>query len=122
MPTAMDDTVCVVKICQSLEHSKSDFANDVDRDGARPFVDTVKTALVHVFHAYAYMWICDKRAVKGDDILRVAIMHDLQFAQNLFPDSRFRVDQHDLGGQIDKSHIKRSRGNGSINTFLAMIV
>ena len=86
----------VIEIGQTLEHGKSDLANDFDRYGTQFFVDPVQTTLIHIFHAYAYMRVCHERAVKRYDVWRVTVMHDLELAQDLLPHRRLRVNQHNL--------------------------
>jgi hypothetical protein len=75
--TAMDDAMDIIEICQAFEHSQGDLADDVDIDGANLFVDTVEGALVHGLHADADVGVGDESAVEGDDILAVAVVHDV---------------------------------------------
>ena len=92
----MNDTVNIIEICEAFKDSKCDLGYNLDIDRAYPLVDTVERTLVHKLHANADVGIGQKRAVKRDDVLRVAIMHDLQFAEDLLAHRRFRVDEDDL--------------------------
>lgn len=52
--------------------------------------------MVHVFHAYADIRIGEVRAVTFDDVTRVAFVHDLELADDLFSDGWFGVYKDDL--------------------------
>ena len=94
--TAMDDAVHIVEIGEAFENGNSNLANYLDIDRPMLLVDAVKRPLVHVLHAYVDMWVGDERAVEGDDMFRVAVVHDLEFPQDLFANCRLRINEHDL--------------------------
>ena len=75
--TAMDDAMDIIEICQSFKHSQGDLADDVDINGSNLFVDTIERALVHGLHADADVGVGEVGTVEGDDILRVAVVHDV---------------------------------------------
>ena len=94
--TTVDDTVDVVQIREALEHGESDLGDHLDVDGADLFVYAVERALVHELHADADVGVGEERAVEGDDVLGVAVVHDLQLAQDLLPHGRLSVNEHNL--------------------------
>lgn len=52
---------------------------------------------IHMLHTHDYgPRIVEKRAVKVDDILRFAFMHDLQFSHNSFADLFLCLDMYYL--------------------------
>ena len=92
----MYDAMGVIEIREPLEHSQAHLSNNNNRDRTVLSINVIQTPLVHKFHAYAYMGLRDERAVEGYDVWGVAIVHDLEFSQNLFPNRGFRVDQDNL--------------------------
>ena len=93
--TSVNDPMDIVQVHQPLQHGQRDIPHDVDVDGSNLLVNPVQRALVHKFHVNAGVGIRDERAVKRNDVRRIAIVHDLKFPQDLFPHRRFCVDQHD---------------------------
>lgn len=87
----MDDSVHIIEVGQTLEHSICNLANDLDINRPVLLVNAVQGPLVHVLHADADMRVCNERPVEGHDVWRVAVMHDLQFTEDLLPNCRFRV-------------------------------
>jgi hypothetical protein len=75
----------VVQVRQPLQHSQCDLTHNVDVDGSNLLVNPVQRTLIHKLHADADIGVRDECAVKRDDVWRIAVMHDLQFSQNLFP-------------------------------------
>jgi hypothetical protein len=51
---------------------------------------------VHILHDNADVYVDGEAAVISDDIGRRAVIHDLQLAEDLLPDGRFRVDENEL--------------------------
>jgi hypothetical protein len=94
--TAMDDPVDIIQVAQPLEHGHGDLADDLDVDGANALVYRVERALVHELHANADVRLGKVCAVRGDDVRRVAVVHDLQLEEDLLPFRWLRVDQHNL--------------------------
>ena len=76
----MNDTMNVVEVSESFEHGMRDFGDDLDIDGADAFINPIKGTLVHELHADANVGIRQERAVERDDVSRVTVVHDLQFA------------------------------------------
>lgn len=94
--TTVDDTVHIIEIGEPFKNGNSDLANHLDIDRSMLLVDTVERPLVHILHAYVDVRVGDKRAVEGDNMFRVAIVHDLEFSQDLFTNCRLRINEHDL--------------------------
>ena len=97
--TSVDDPVDIVQIRQSFQDSVRYLTHNIDINGSDLLVDTVKGALVHELHTYADVGVGDERAIEGDDVARMAVMHDLQLTEDLFPHGRLRVNQHNLDGR-----------------------
>lgn len=57
------------------------------REGGR---DEVLPA-VHIFHTHDDVAFIKEGPVEGDDIRRMALVHDVQLSHNLFPHRRFQV-------------------------------
>lgn len=140
--TSVNDTMSIVKICETLKDSNRDLADNIDIDGAVLAVDIVERSedkgtdrsgergesqshtrrrargrfqhrcdgdenkrvappdspSVHVLHADADVWVGEEGAVEGNDVIRLAVMHDLELAQDLLPHRRFSVNQDKLQG------------------------
>jgi hypothetical protein len=94
--TSVDDAMDVIEINQALQHCVSDPGDDIDWDGPLPLVYSIQGSLVHELHADADVGIGYECSIERNDVLRMAIMHELKFAENLFPHSRFSIDKHDL--------------------------
>ena len=102
--TAVNDVVHLVEVRETFQDCQCDLADDFNVDGTDAFVDAVKRALVHEFYAHADVRIGQVCAVEGDDVLRVAIVHDLQLAQDLLAHGRLRVDEHNLDVEMTCKH------------------
>jgi len=94
--TAMNDTVSVIEVSESFEHGTCDLSDDLNINGAYLLVNPIKGTLVHELHANADIWIRKKCAIERDNVWRVAIMHNVKFAENLFPYGRLCINEHDL--------------------------
>ena len=92
----MNDTVNVIEVCEAFEDGQCDLGYDFDIDRAYPLVDTIERTLVHKLHTDADIGVGQERAVKRDDVVRVTVMHDLQFAQDLLAHGGLCVDEDDL--------------------------
>jgi hypothetical protein len=79
----MDDVVNIIEICQPLEYSKSHLPDDFNIDRSDLLVRAVERSLVHELGTNTDIGICYVGAIKRDNIFRVAVMHNLQFAQDL---------------------------------------
>lgn len=127
------DPVRVVEVGQALEDGEGDLGDDWGRDCAGFLVDLVErprrerlaansgrsfhAPLVHVFHHDADVRVGDVGAVEGDDVSGAAVVHDLEFAEDLFPHRRFRINEHQLSlGQLSSSH-----SIGVKHTFFATV-
>lgn len=75
--TAMNDTVCVVEVSESFEHGKCDLSDNLNINGAYLFINPIERTLVHELHANTDVRVRQKRAVEGNDIFRVTVVHDL---------------------------------------------
>ena len=68
---------------------------------------------IHIFHAQDDIaGFVLKGAIEGDDAGGVAIMADLQFAEDLFADVFFGVDANDLTGQSRDDHCASQEPEG----------
>lgn len=94
--TAMDDAMDIIQIRQAFQHGESDLTDNINVDSANLLVDTIQGALVHEFHAYADVGICEECPVERDDVFRMAVVHYLEFAKDLLADSGLSVDKDDL--------------------------
>ena len=83
----------VIQVGESLQHGQRYFAHNTDINGSDPLVDSVQRALVHEFHTNADIRVRDERAIEGDDVVGVAVVHDLELAQYLFPHGRLRINE-----------------------------
>ena len=90
----------VVEVSESLEHGMRDFGNDLDIDGTDSLINPIKGTLVHELHAVANIGIRQERAVERDDISGVTVVHNLQFAQDLFANRGLRVDEDNLAREV----------------------
>lgn len=106
--TAMDDAMYIVEVRQTLQHGQCNVPNDFDINGPDFLVDAVERPLVHVFHAYADIWVGQERAIKGDDIRGVTVVHDVQLAQDLFAHGWFGVNEDDLRQDVSNSHAREA--------------
>ena len=86
----------VIQVSESLQHCQRYFAHNIDINGPDLLVDSIQRALVHEFHTNADIGVGYECAVEGDDIVGVAVMHDLEFAEDLFPHGGLSVDQDNL--------------------------
>lgn len=86
----------IVEIRQPFKHSDRDLAHDLNVNRAMLLVDPVQRALVHVLHANVNVGVGNKRAVKGDDVFGMAVVHDLQLAENLFANGWLRINKDHL--------------------------
>jgi hypothetical protein len=117
----------IIEVCQSLENRECDFANDIDINRPDFLVYAIQRTLVRELHANADVWVCKERAVERNDILRVAVVHNLQFAENLLAYRGLSVDENDLRKKI-KISIAKVEVPGSaterrvVPTFLAIMV
>ena len=73
----MNDTVNVIEVSESLEHRICDLSDHLNINGAYLFVNPIKGSLVHELHTDADVRIRQKRAVEGNDVFRVTVVHDL---------------------------------------------
>lgn len=83
--TSVNDPMNIVQVRQPLQHSQGDFPHDINVDGSNLLVNPVQRSLIHKFHANANVGVRDERAVERNDVRRVAVVHDLQLPQDLFP-------------------------------------
>lgn len=88
----MNNSVCIIQICQSLQHAKTHFTDYFDWDWSVLFVYTIEAALVHEFHADTYVGLRHKCTIERNDVGGIAVMHYLKFAENLLADGWLRVD------------------------------
>lgn len=86
----------VVEICQALEHSQGNLPNDININGTNRLVNAIQRTPVHVFHANADVRVSQECAPERNDVFRVAVVHDLELAQNLLPYGRLRIDENNL--------------------------
>lgn len=62
---------------------------------------------IHVLHAHDHIVIVvEKRSVKGDDIIRVTPMHNLQFSNNPLSHLFLGLDVNDLFGRLVEAHLE----------------
>ena len=92
----MNDPVDIIQVCEALQHRQCNLRHNIYVNSPNLLVYPVERALVHALHANADVGIRDERAVEGDDVLRIAIVHDLQLAQDLLAHRRLRVDEDNL--------------------------
>ena len=92
----MNDAVNVIEVCEAFEDGNCDLGYDLDVDRAYPLVDTVERTLVHKLHTDADVGVGQERAVKRNDVLRVAVVHDLQLTQDLLAHGWLCVNEDDL--------------------------
>lgn len=99
----MNNAMDIIEICQTFQHRQCDLPDDVDVDRPNLLVDPIERAFVHILHTNTDVGIGEEGAVERDDVLGMAVVHDLKLAQNLFPYRRFCIDQNDLakGSQSD---------------------
>lgn len=97
----MNDAVRIIEIRQSFKNGMRYLGNDLDIYRAHFFVDPIKRALVHELHTYADIWVSEVGAVGRDDVIGMALVHNLEFSEDLFPDHRFGINEDDL---ITKRH------------------
>lgn len=104
----------VVEVSESFEHGVRDSGNNLNIDGTDAFINPIKGTLVHELHADANIRIRQERAVEGDDVFRVTVVHDLQFAQDLFANRRLRVDEDDLARRSSQSRVHQIGAGGIV--------
>jgi hypothetical protein len=80
----MNNPMRVIQITQALQHRVSDETDDTDIDCARLPANSIEGTFVHELHADADVRLRQKGPEAGNDILRLAIMQDLQFSKDLF--------------------------------------
>lgn len=62
-----------------------------------PPLETDNSPCIHIFHTHYYIpRIVEKGAIKCDNIWGAAILHNVQFANNVFPNSFFCFDMNNL--------------------------
>jgi len=83
--TAMDDAVNIIEICKTFQHGKCHLANHIDVNWSDLLVHAIKRSLVHELHTNANVRVRQIRPIERYDVLRIAVMHDLKFAENLLP-------------------------------------
>ena len=76
-PTSVNDAMHIVQVCEALQHGQRDFGHHFNINGPNPLVNPVQRALILELHANADVGIRDERAVKGDDVFGMAVVHDL---------------------------------------------
>ena len=96
MLTPMYNAVLIVEVHQTFEDGHGKHGYDFNIDWTDFFVYPIEGALVHKFHANANVWFGQKCTIKRDDVLRLAVMHDLQLSQDLLSYAWLRIDQHNL--------------------------
>ena len=96
--TPMNDPMNIIQVSQPFQHTQRDLPYDIDINRSNLLVNAVQRSPIHILHANANVGIRDERAVEGNDIWRMAVVHYLEFSQDLFPYRRLGVDQHDLCG------------------------
>ena len=77
--TSMDDAMDIIEICQTFKDSQSNLSDNFDINWANLLVNAVQRTFVHEFHTDANVGIGKKGAPKRDDVLRVAVVHNVQF-------------------------------------------
>lgn len=77
--TSMDDAMDIIEICQTFKDSQSNLSDNFDINWANLLVNAVQRTFVHEFHTNANVGIGKKGAPKRDDVLRVAVVHNVQF-------------------------------------------
>ena len=99
----MNDPMYIIQIRQTLQHSERDQGDHIDIDSSYLLVNAIQRALVHELHTDADVGVGYERAIERDDVVGMAVMHDLQLPKDLFPHGGLRVNQHDLdGGSISR--------------------
>ena len=109
--TSMQDSVMIVEICQTLQHSMSDKANGTNVHGSNLLVDGVERASVHVFHADADPRLDNVTSVKVDDVRRNAIVHDAELALDLLANFLFHFQKDDLAEMSTRPGIEQGLTN-----------
>lgn len=92
----MDDPVHIIQVQQAPQDRLGDFAYNLNRDSAVPPVYIVQRSRIHALHDDADVHIGGEAAIVADDVGRVAVVHDLQLAHNLFSYRWFGIDQDEL--------------------------
>lgn len=82
----MNDAMDVVKIGEAFQHCQRDHSNHVNVDGSNLFVDSIQRAFVHKLHANADVRVGEICPPKGDNVLGMTVVHDLEFTKDLFAD------------------------------------
>ena len=73
----MDDTVSVIEVSEPFEHGMCDLGDNLNINGAYLLVNPIEGTLVHELHTNTDVRIRQKRAVEGNDVSRVTVVHDL---------------------------------------------
>lgn len=76
---------------------------------------------VHIFHTHDDVSFIEEGPVEGDDVRRMALVHDVQLSHNLFPHRRFQVYVDNLHTQLALARAVLASPN-SKHTFFAIIV
>lgn len=110
----------VIEVVEALDDRFGDLAEDVDANRTDLFGDGVEGAggcqrvcrismmgrrdevlpAVHIFHAHDDVSFIEEGPVEGDDVRRMALVHDVQLSHNLFPHRRFQVYVDNLHAQL----------------------
>jgi hypothetical protein len=73
----MDDAMDIIEIRQTFKDSQSDLADNLDINWANLLVNAIQRPFVHEFHADADVRIGKEGAPERDDVVRVAVMHNV---------------------------------------------
>ena len=102
--TSVNYLMNIVEISQAFQDAPGNHCDDVDVDGTKFFVDAIEGTLIHELHADADIGVGNERAVEGDDVVRMAVVHDLELSEDLLPHGRLCVDQNNLGRGVGVFH------------------
>lgn len=92
----MDDAVHLVQIGQALHHRHHNLAAYINVNRAVLRVDGIERASVHVLHTHVNVDVAQTRPVKADNVLRLTLVQDLQFTEDLLAHFGLGVDEHNL--------------------------
>lgn len=92
----MNDAMDIVEISQAFKDSECNLGDDFDVNRTYSLVDTIQRALVCEFHANTDIRVGEKGAVEGNDVFRMTVVHDLEFAKDLFANRRFGIYKNNL--------------------------
>jgi hypothetical protein len=129
--TSVHDLMDLVQIVQSRHDRQRNLRQDRFRNRPNVLVDVVEGAFVHELHAHGDVRVLEVGAVESDDPRRVAVAHDLEFADDLLAGDFGGGDVDDLFEEKGKQGEHGGKGQSPSGrdeekvrgkrTFLAMI-